>query len=148
MIMDPVMPVGQALGATETQPENKVETGDQNELGRDAFLKLLVTQLEYQSPMEPMKNEDFVAQLAQFSVVEQLTAVRESMEQVVTELTDDMDLFGQGLALLGRDVKLTTIEGGEFEGTVQSVRQVEEGAALVIDENTLPLVNIEEVELI
>jgi hypothetical protein len=59
-----------------------------------------------------------------------------------------MDLFGQGLALLGRDVKLTTTEGSEFEGTVQAVRQVEEGVALVVGENTLPLVNIEEVELI
>ena len=50
-----------------------------NELGQDAFLKLLVTQLQNQDPLNPQKNEEFVAQLAQFSSVEQLSNANDAL---------------------------------------------------------------------
>ena len=48
----------------------------EQDLGRDAFLKLLTTQLTNQSPLDPMDNEAFVAQLAQFSSVEGIKECR------------------------------------------------------------------------
>ena len=45
------------------------------ELDRDAFMRLLVTQLEHQDPLEPVQNEEFVAQLATFSSLEQLESL-------------------------------------------------------------------------
>lgn len=50
-----------------------------NELGKDAFLQLLVTQLQNQDPLNPQKNEEFVAQLAQFSSVEQLSNANDAL---------------------------------------------------------------------
>ena len=55
-----------ADGTTSLAPKNDA-------LGRDAFLKLLVTQLEHQDPTKPQDDTAFIAQLAQFSSLEQLT---------------------------------------------------------------------------
>lgn len=57
------------------------ETGT-TDLGEDTFLKLLTTQMQYQDPLDPMSNSDFVAQLAQFSSVEQLKTLSDGMESL------------------------------------------------------------------
>ena len=63
---------------SDTQVANRKEDLDQN-----AFLRLLVTQLRYQNPTEPMSNEEFVAQSAQFSSLEQMTALNASVQELV-----------------------------------------------------------------
>ncbi|MDQ7832972.1 MAG: flagellar hook capping FlgD N-terminal domain-containing protein [Desulfovibrionaceae bacterium] len=57
-----------------------------SELGKEAFLQLLLTQLTYQDPLDPMDDQDFVAQLAQFSSLEQLTNISTG----ITEINDNM----------------------------------------------------------
>ncbi len=56
-------------------------------LGKDDFLKLLVTQLSNQDPMSPMDNSQFVAQLAQFSSLEQLISIRDASESTAAMLS-------------------------------------------------------------
>ena len=55
-------------------------------LGQDAFLKLLLTQLQHQDPTQPMKDTEFIAQLAQFSSLEKLTDIAQSMKQLTTAI--------------------------------------------------------------
>ena len=55
------------------------------QLDRDAFLKLFTTQLKNQNPLDPMENEAFVAQLAQFSSLEAMTGVRTSMDSMAAD---------------------------------------------------------------
>ncbi|MCH8158155.1 MAG: flagellar hook assembly protein FlgD, partial [Nitrospinae bacterium] len=68
--------VPQALiGGSTTIPAQK-------SLGKDDFLRLLVAQLAAQDPLDPMSAQDFSAQLAQFSALEQLTNVNVNLEQI------------------------------------------------------------------
>jgi flagellar basal-body rod modification protein FlgD len=60
------------------------------ELGKEAFLKLLVAQLEFQDPLEPKENSEFVAELAQFSSLEQTVGINDRLDQ--------LSLQTQGLA--------------------------------------------------
>jgi flagellar basal-body rod modification protein FlgD len=59
---------------------NPRQTGSMQTLGKDDFLQLLVTKLRYQDPLQPMEDEDFVAQLAQFSTLEQMSNIAEGIE--------------------------------------------------------------------
>ena len=66
--------------STQTQTQKPVQRTDQ--LGRDAFLNLLVTQLQHQDPLQPQANGEFIAQLAQFSSLEQLTTMSDTLEAI------------------------------------------------------------------
>ena len=68
-------PLGPADAATAntTKPRN-------DGLGRDAFLQLLVTQMSHQNPLQPQEDGAFIAQLAQFSSLEQLTNIESTLK--------------------------------------------------------------------
>ena len=65
-----------------TQGVKASEVGKKNELDKDAFLSLLVTQMQYQDPLSPMDNTEYLAQLAQYSSLEQMTNVASKLGDV------------------------------------------------------------------
>lgn len=73
-----------------------------NELGKDAFLELMVAQLKNQSPLDPTDNGEFVAQLAQFSSVESLDNLNTSFDGFATSFQSNQAL--QASSLVGRSV--------------------------------------------
>ncbi|NOT43448.1 MAG: hypothetical protein HOP14_02450 [Acidobacteria bacterium] len=79
---DPVSQTGASTSATSAATPRSRES----ELGRDAFLNLLVTQLQHQDPTQPMADAEFVAQLAQFSSLEQLTQMQSTLADIATAL--------------------------------------------------------------
>ncbi len=90
----------------------------QNDLDKDDFLKILMTQLTHQDPTQPLEDKDFVAQMAQFSALEQITNMNSEMSKVFQMLTR-----GQAVAMLGDTVEIQ--DGGQ---TVRGiVRQVTGG---------------------
>ena len=71
------------IGSTTNGADTTTTTDNKSSsLGQDAFLKLLVTQLQHQDPTKPQADGEFIAQLAQFSSLEKLTQIATSIEEL------------------------------------------------------------------
>jgi flagellar basal-body rod modification protein FlgD len=70
-----------------TAAQTAATTKDKSALGKDEFLKLLTSQLQHQDPTEPMDNSEFVAQLAQFSTLEQMSNTNDTLTKMLTGQT-------------------------------------------------------------
>jgi len=87
----------------------------QQSLGKDDFLKILITQLSYQDPTSPMEDKEFIAQMAQFSTLEQMTGMAKDFAKLTAMLTGT-----EASSALGRNVEL--MEGERtIQGAVQAV---------------------------
>ncbi len=93
---------------------------DKDSLNKDAFLNLLVTQMQHQDPLEPTKNEDFLAQMAQFSALEQMknlnTGFRmqqgnELIGKVIIGKVEDKE--EGGMKYISGEVEATKLKSGE-----------------------------------
>ncbi len=105
-------------------------------LDKDDFLKILITQLQHQDPTKPMEDKEFIAQMAQFSSLEQMTNMSREFSKVAS-----MIRVGEAQNMLGRNVeivngessvtgKVTQITRGDFpmvmvNGAFYDLEQVE-----------------------
>ena len=79
--------------ASQTVPTTQAEARPAitNDATRDMFLKLLVAQIQNQDPLSPMEPTQFVSQLAQFSSMEQLLDIRQTLESILGVLSVQSD---------------------------------------------------------
>ena len=91
----------------------------------NTFLKLLVTQLQSQDPLNPTDNTEFIAQLASFSAVEQQTQTNDKLDLMLSYLN-----AGEGSSLIGKQV---TSADGTVTGIVASVQLYEDGIVATLD---------------
>jgi flagellar basal-body rod modification protein FlgD len=75
------------FGEKQQQASNKKS----NDLDKDAFLKLLTTQLSNQDPLNPIEDREFIAQLAQFSSLEQMTSLNKTFESKSNDMVEALD---------------------------------------------------------
>lgn len=113
-----------AAGSAGTKPLNPMQ-----ELGKDAFLQLLVTQLRYQDPLNPQDNSAFVAQMAQFTSLEQMQNLNDTVQKLL-ELQSSS--HGHAPSYLGLTVTVTTGETN-VTGTVSAVEYGSGKPMLVIN---------------
>ncbi len=112
--MDGITPFQSVVSATGESTSLTDEPNVQaavGELGSDVFLRLLVTQLQSQDPTNPVENEDFVAQLAQFTTLEQTTSSNELLGNLVDQNNqrtqfDLVNLLGRTIVTEGDTVSL------------------------------------------
>lgn len=88
-------------GLTKTTSDEDTRTAS-SELGKDAFMQLLVNQMAYQDPLEPMDNSEFLGQLAQFSSLEQMQNVASAVEMLA--LSQAASTNSQMVNLIGKRV--------------------------------------------
>jgi flagellar basal-body rod modification protein FlgD len=131
-----------------------------NGLGKDAFLKILVTQMKNQNPMEPLKDTEFIGQMAQFSSLEQLTNLNTTMTQFMSgqgnkTLADHADLIGNkvyweeeinGQLQKGEGtVKALSLKNGEFQVELENDIKVALNAINRIEKQSAPTIQQETV---
>jgi flagellar basal-body rod modification protein FlgD len=122
----------QSSSTTGTSSTNK----SNDDLGKDAFLNLLITQLRYQDPMSPMEDKDFIAQMAQFTSLEQMQNMNSSMQ------------MSQASSLIGMQVRWTDANSQqELSGIVQSVRMVNNEPKLLVGNTSITLKQVTAVEV-
>jgi flagellar basal-body rod modification protein FlgD len=114
-----------------------------NDLGKDAFLRLLVAQLKHQNPLEPVNNQEFLAQMAQFSALEQMQNLNKNFEAVAL-----MDFASQASTFLGREIEAVgTISEEKITGIVSSVKFVDGTAMLLVDGQEIPVSAVQKISI-
>ena len=113
---------------SQDKPQVRKFTGNEN-LDKDAFLKLLVTELRHQDPTQPMENKEFISQMAQFSALEQMTNVNKSIQTL-----NRSSRSGEAYSLLGKQIKaFDPVTGRKIEGTVSGMFYKGDDIRLVVN---------------
>ena len=111
-----------ATAATAAATTRKTDANQA--LGKDDFLKLMVAQLKNQDPMNPADDKDNIAQMAQFSSLEQITNLANATQELATRLS-----LSQNVGLLGHDVTYTKADGTSATGKVDGLDLTADGGA-------------------
>lgn len=111
-------------------------------LGKDDFLKMLIAQLRYQDPLNPIKDHDFLGQVAQFTSVEQLTNLTRAIEA-----SNRNSLMSQAVGLIGKQVTYVNPDdpAGTLTGEVSAVRVIQGEVYLQVANREIPVHSIIEV---
>lgn len=119
-----------------TTYENKVtgKTNTGSNMGKDQFLKLLVTQLRYQDPTNPMEDKEFIAQMAQFTSLEQMQNLNASMQ------------VNQAMSVIDKKITWQETDGNYYSGVVTSVRMKDNKPYLMIDDVAIDMEKVVKIE--
>ncbi len=137
-------PISGALGTSASAASTSSTSGStaksKTELDKDLFLKLLVAQLKYQDPSNPADPTQFLAQTAQFTMVEKLNEVAAAQQQLVTA-----QLMLGATNLVGRTVTYPGPDGVERTGVVTSATISGSNPTVRVGNTDVPLSSVREV---
>ena len=126
-----IAPISPSLGLTMP---SATATERPEQFGKDTFLKLLVAQLRYQDPTSPTDGAEFLAQTAQFTVVEKLEELAKTNAELLSA-----ERLTTATSLIGRHVSYTNSEGTEATGVVTSTRIGPLGPTLQVGDDEIQL---------
>ena len=115
----------------KTLYENR--TTGTTELGQDAFLQLMMKQMQYQDPLEPMDNSEMLQQQAQFTQISELQKINAALNSS-NQIMQASSLIGKTVTLINPDNPQETLEGKVTEAKINS-----NGASIVLDGKDYPL---------
>jgi flagellar basal-body rod modification protein FlgD len=104
-------------------------------LKTEDFIKMMITQLQNQDPMQPAKNEELLAQMSQISQMESSGQLTKTLKGITQQ-----NQIGSAAALIGKSVEGLDVNNKELTGNVVSVSVTSDGASLELDNGqSLPL---------
>ena len=110
-----------------TTPANTLKT-KKSELKPEDFIKMMITQLQNQDPMEPAKNEELLAQMSQIGQLQTSTAMQETMRGLVLQ-----NQIGSAGNLIGKTIEGLDAENENVKGVVNSIRVEGDSVQLELD---------------
>lgn len=93
--------------------KSTAKAGQESTLGKDEFLKILVAQIKNQDPMKPLEDKEFIAQMAQFTSVEQLMNMSKELKELKNSL-------GFSATLIGKSIEWETASADGLEGIIKN----------------------------
>ncbi|MDH3977745.1 MAG: flagellar hook assembly protein FlgD [Gammaproteobacteria bacterium] len=130
------MPTNSEFDFSSFALQDAQKQSSRNELGQEEFLMLMLTQLQNQDPTKPMEDGEFIAQMAQFTTVEELGGMSKSIENLASSLTSSSAL--QAATMVGRSVLVegesgVLPEGGSIKGGINIEQPVGNAFVRVFD---------------
>jgi len=134
--MTPILSDSSYTKTVDSQGNAKVK----KELGKDDFLNLLIAQLKNQDPLNPMKDQEFIAQLATFSSLEQVSNMNKNLEKFLKQQSYQNATVAS--TMIGKEI--TSIEGEK--GVVASVKIEDSGVYLSVNGKNIAFNDIKEIK--
>jgi len=130
--------------ANEVNAKLKAKKGKlPSELDKDSFLKLLVAEMRHQDPTQPMNDREFISQMAQFSSLEQMSNMNQSIEKMLLRSQS-----GEAFSLIGKEVEAVDFASQQIvRGLVSGVVYRQDGVKVIIGSAEVSLNDIHAVYL-
>jgi flagellar basal-body rod modification protein FlgD len=124
--------------------QSTTQSTPQKALDRNAFLKLMITELQNQDPLNPMDNTEYISQLAQFSSLEQMQNVNDNLSVLI-----NAESGFSALNLIGKKVNCVDPDNTEktISGKVDTIKFVSGTPVITINEREIPLSYVTSVSL-
>jgi len=135
-----VQAIGNALNTTD--PSTLSNSG----INEQDFIKLFVSELQFQDPMQPLDNSQFLTQLAQFVSIEQQSEEVSGINNLLT-----LDSSDQSLGLLSHTVQVTNADGSTTTGKVTGIQYTSSGVQMTIStgtSNVITNVGLSQIQLV
>lgn len=112
----------------------------QNQMDKDLFLKILTTQLQNQDPTQPMEDREMIAQMAQFSQLEQITNLNQVFTQFMSSQQVDLSRYS---TMMNKEVSWIDEVNGQIDsGAVTGIIKKENQFYYQVNEEEIPVENI------
>lgn len=131
-------------GETSNSSKDTTTRNVSKELDKDAFLRLMLLQMQSQDPLSPMDHADMIAQLAQFSALEQMNNLNDSFTVFGRDI-QQMN-FSAANGFLGRTISGIDLNGNIKQGTVDRVVMDSGSVYVLVDNTPIPVANVFEVK--
>jgi flagellar basal-body rod modification protein FlgD len=132
-----------ASAARSASQSSAASTEAAGSLGKDAFMRLLLTQMQSQDPLSPMDGQAFFTQLAQLSLLEQMYQLNDTLNN-----SQRQQALVQAGTLIGREVEYLGSDGEAVTGMVNGVRMSNGEVVLDVDGTDVPMSSVSSVRAV